>query len=199
MAFMGHTTQSVGGRHAIFSDADIIAIVCLLREQLEERGRPGNDALERVVVGWEKELEGYGPGVINLALEAIVRVPDVAGAVRSGLASLQGELEARSEPVPAAILNKRCRAPGVTFADYRPALLIAAIQKLMALTMAMPEPRTQSVVCCICGQGVGIANAAQLLVFVRHDSDESQRLFCHGNCLDRVLHESIPRLPDLSS
>lgn len=52
------------------------------------------------------------------------------------------------------------------------------------------------VTCCFCGQELEMAKAVQIVVYPNQD-DESQNLFAHKECINKVLHPSVPRHPDL--
>ena len=58
------------------------------------------------------------------------------------------------------------------------------------------KPENNYVVCCFCGQQVHIEYAVQIVIYPNQD-DESQNLYSHKDCLNRVLHKTIPRHPDL--
>jgi hypothetical protein len=54
----------------------------------------------------------------------------------------------------------------------------------------------QKVVCCFCGEGLLLKDAAVLNVQPNIESDEVQQLFCHKNHLTERMHKSIVLHPD---
>ena len=61
----------------------------------------------------------------------------------------------------------------------------------------MNEEKNTSVMCCFCGEGLEYSSAVQLSMKLNPDTGEYQGFFCHPKCLDKLLHSSIPRHPDL--
>ena len=61
----------------------------------------------------------------------------------------------------------------------------------------MTEENNTFVMCCFCGDGIEYASAVQLSMKLNPDSEEEQGFFCHPKCLDKALHISIPRHPDI--
>jgi hypothetical protein len=55
----------------------------------------------------------------------------------------------------------------------------------------------EMVVCCFCGLQLNIRDSVTLVVYPRHNDNESQSLYCHKECINKLLHPSIPRHPDL--
>jgi len=53
------------------------------------------------------------------------------------------------------------------------------------------------VVCCFCGDSLTLESSVQLSIFFDNNSDETQGLFCHKKCLDKSLHKSVTRHPDI--
>lgn len=51
--------------------------------------------------------------------------------------------------------------------------------------------------CCFCGDSLPIDKAIQLSIFIENGSIESQTIFSHKQCLNKVLHKSVLRHPDL--
>lgn len=55
----------------------------------------------------------------------------------------------------------------------------------------------ESVICCICGNQLPTGDSVLVELFPEPERKESQELFCHKQCLNKVLHETIPRHPEL--
>ena len=49
------------------------------------------------------------------------------------------------------------------------------------------------VVCCFCGQGLAFDKAIEITIKINEDADEVQAVYAHINCLDKALHQSVPR------
>ncbi len=54
-----------------------------------------------------------------------------------------------------------------------------------------------SAMCCFCGDSLPFEKTVQLTIIVDKDTGESQTIFSHKQCLDKVLHRAIVRHPDL--
>jgi hypothetical protein len=55
------------------------------------------------------------------------------------------------------------------------------------------------VICCFCGNALGISQAVEITIQPPKAKDETQNLFCHKKCLNKVLIKNIPLHPDLNS
>jgi hypothetical protein len=51
--------------------------------------------------------------------------------------------------------------------------------------------------CCFCGENLDLDIAIQISIFLSQDSDESQTLFSHKQCLNNTLHKSVIMHPNL--
>jgi len=54
------------------------------------------------------------------------------------------------------------------------------------------------VMCCFCGERVIISLAVQINIKPSQITNETQTLYCHSKCNDKVLHKDVPRHPDLT-
>jgi hypothetical protein len=125
---MAHSIQTLGGSSTSLDDLDLLAVVSLLAEESE---RPQYMALRSAVRAWQAELVGYGPGVIDLKLEALA--PAARHELTTALSILETTLGATGF-TSGAVLNGRCTAPGVTFNnDYPVVPLLKAITALRGL------------------------------------------------------------------
>lgn len=61
----------------------------------------------------------------------------------------------------------------------------------------MPKTENIIVMCCFCGEGLNFEKAIQISILIESDSEASQGLFSHKECLDNVLNKNIPRGFDL--
>lgn len=55
----------------------------------------------------------------------------------------------------------------------------------------------QEVICCFCGNSLSFSDALQLKIIIDKNVDESKTFFSHRECLDKQLHKSVVRHPDL--
>jgi len=53
--------------------------------------------------------------------------------------------------------------------------------------------------CCFCGVGLDFNHAVQIAIRPPEALDETQNLFCHKECINKILHKDVPRHPDLLS
>jgi hypothetical protein len=53
------------------------------------------------------------------------------------------------------------------------------------------------VMCCICGESLSFDEAVQIEIKPPHLTIETQTVYSHKICIDKVLHKAIPRHPDL--
>jgi hypothetical protein len=125
---MAHSIQAFGGRSATFNDLDLLAVVSLLMAECEQSRY---EELGSVVGSWQDALRGYGPGVVDLDLDAIS--PTAKFELIAALAAIE-IVVARSTFVRGSILDARCNAPGVKFADQYPThYVLKAIEALRSL------------------------------------------------------------------
>jgi hypothetical protein len=54
-----------------------------------------------------------------------------------------------------------------------------------------------SFMCCFCGETVFLNASVQIEISPSQTSNEKQTVYCHRKCLDKVLHNDVPRHPDL--
>jgi len=57
----------------------------------------------------------------------------------------------------------------------------------------MKTEEIKEVICCFCGEGLGINSSIQISFWRTTEPIEVQGLFSHSNCFDEKLHKSIPR------
>lgn len=131
---MAHSIQTVGARADTFNDFDLIALICLMLDEVQKN--PGTFPLVGPLVqAWSVSLEGYGPGVIELDLDAIAAAAKTAREFDILLSSVESAIR-RHGTVPASVLRALSRAPGIEFADYPGEFLLEASKRLRALMSA---------------------------------------------------------------
>lgn len=47
--------------------------------------------------------------------------------------------------------------------------------------------------CCYCGQSITFDVSIEITIANDRESDEVQTVYSHSNCLDKALHETVPR------
>ena len=70
---MGHSIQVIGKNHAIINDVELFILICMMLDEIDS-----NKAVYDAIDSFSSELRiyrefGFGPGVINIELEAIVQ------------------------------------------------------------------------------------------------------------------------------
>ena len=129
---MAHSIQTLGDRTAVLNDLDLIAIIGLMVDEVKES--PDRfPVINRVVLQWAASLRGYGPGTIELNLEAIAGSPEALSELKMLLSSVNDRVRSLGDRVPAPLLNHGLPAPGVTLSDYDSQFLIQAMDKLRQL------------------------------------------------------------------
>lgn len=129
---MASSIQVVGGHAETLNDLDLIALVCLLGQEIECQ-QVDLKLLLPFVARWQAGLKGYGPGTIDLQLEQIASSDEAKDQLLTALASVEERLEQYGNMIPATVLNKLCAVPGVDFRDYPTSLLSSAAAKLAGL------------------------------------------------------------------
>lgn len=131
---MAHSIQTVGTEAEIFNDFDLIALICLMADEV--RGHPEEfPTIAPLVDEWSASLAAYGPGLIELRLDAIASSARAMDEFSVLLSSVEVRIR-RCGTVPASFLNTRCDAPGIEFSDYSGDFLLQAVGRLQKLVSA---------------------------------------------------------------
>jgi hypothetical protein len=141
---MGHSIQVIGNRAENFHDLDLIALIGLMSEGVQRHPERFRE-ISPFVGEWVRALAGYGPGVIDLDLNAVVSSESVAKELETLLSEVADRIRGLGPAIPASLLNANCRAPGVMFADFPAASLLAALDTFRAFVFpaaTSPPPRT---------------------------------------------------------
>ena len=126
---MAHSIQVMGGRAEAFDDLDLIALLGLLGLEVESAPHAHLHVAPLIAV-WQRDLETYAPGTIELNLEAVKRSAAQEAELALLLDSVARHARRYGRNVPAQVLSSRCKAPGVTFFDYPAARIHEAIRRL---------------------------------------------------------------------
>jgi len=127
---MGWSIQTLSGRDQGFNDADLIAVICLMKEVIEA-GAHEFPNVRPAVQEWHARLRGYGPGTIDLSLDEHVSSAVVAEELVQLCSSVLGL--STSDRLN-AILQLQCNTRGVKYTDeYDPARVAEAVARLTAL------------------------------------------------------------------
>jgi len=129
---MANSIQVSGGSVEVFNDLDLIAIICLL--DLEVESQPGRHAAGATILSkWKRDLEGYGPGTIDLKISEMGSSDAAKSDLVSLLTAISEKADLYGKTVPAAVLNERCAPQGIKFYDFPVPLIKAAIARLKGL------------------------------------------------------------------
>ena len=137
---MAHSIQTVGDKAEVFNDLDLLVLVSLMTEELEHSA-DDYPLLITLASSWQACHSHYAPGMIDLDLDRAIATGDAREQFERLLAAVEQKVERIDDLIPAGELNSRLRVPGVTFNDYRPALLITAINKMRLLFRMEGRPR----------------------------------------------------------
>lgn len=129
---MATSIQVIGDRAESVNDLDLIALICLLEQEVESSPNV-YETVAPLVARWQRDLANYGPGVIDLNLDGLVSSLNARAELVALLKAVDEKIRSSKKPVPASVLNARCSAPGITFHDYPLTNLTAAIGRLQAL------------------------------------------------------------------
>jgi len=61
----------------------------------------------------------------------------------------------------------------------------------------MKNNQIDNIVCCFCGKQLNHKDSVQIVLSLISIPDESQTIFGHKTCLDKVLDKSVPRHHEL--
>lgn len=80
-------------------------------------------------------MYGYGPGVIDLKLDALIGSPAEVSSMMEILDRARDELAAFGTKIPAATLNARNIVTGIQFYDYPVGYTLSAVDELKRLML----------------------------------------------------------------
>jgi hypothetical protein len=126
---MGYSIQSIGHVKQSFNDLDLVALVGLMSE-IVQLSPEDFCFVSPLVAEWERALIGYGPGVIDMNLDEVVSSESVSREFGALLSRTANRIRDLGPSVPATLLNARCQAPGVKFAEFPSSLLLEALEQL---------------------------------------------------------------------
>jgi len=136
---MTHTIQSYQDRMRFFDDIDLLILMSMMIETIKEPKDENIYAcLAESANSWQREIEGYGPGVIELGLDASLREPIAREAFVSVLSDVQTRLQSFGEWVPLEFLNGLIMFP--LLAKTRPE------EQVIKISQAQPASRLLKVV-----------------------------------------------------
>jgi hypothetical protein len=129
---MATSIQAVHNRFQSFNDLDLLVVLHLMIRKAEAlcEGQPGQ--LE-VVNHWRRVCETYGPGTIDLQLDAVVLDRSLKQFLLRVLSEIETELDVSGEVYAARLIKDGWRTPGVAVSDYNTALLRSTTKNLRTL------------------------------------------------------------------
>jgi hypothetical protein len=125
--------QEFKGKALMLNDLDLILVVALILRLIPRT--PRSLALEHVAEHWERALASYGPGVLDLELDTLMRSPVEVNSLSALLSSIEAELAPYGGIVPASVLNDLVSLPGIKFADYQAETIVIAGKLLKELLL----------------------------------------------------------------
>jgi|GEM_PF-1493210 len=126
---MAHSIQVYRGKHEVINDLDLVVIIGLALQIIQQSTQ--FESLQSLATEWQKALDLYGPGVIDLKINELTHA-QVAD-LRTLLKGAFQQALRYEEKIPAEVLKKMVKVSGVTFNDYRTEWVIEAVKKLQAL------------------------------------------------------------------
>ena len=128
---MAHSIQTFGGKSEVVKDIDLIIIIVFALEIISRS--PQLESLRGLAEEWQSVLHQYGPGVIDLKFEKVLRTGAQERDIATLLETILAEAAQYHETIPASLLNKQAPIPGVIFHDYKVSLLKDAVKRLQKL------------------------------------------------------------------
>ncbi len=128
---MGTSIQMFRGKSVPLNDLDLLVIAGFMIQVVEELRRFEN--LSTTAARWREAIRLYGPGVIDLDLEALLATPEKNEQFQKLLSEVKSRLQAHGEVVPSHVLAKLVQAPGVTFKDFPVSFAVRAVEQLEEL------------------------------------------------------------------
>jgi hypothetical protein len=102
---MGHSIQVVGERVVIVDDEDLLVVLLFLIERATAQEEVYS-ALQTFVEEWKQQITGYGPGVLDLAVDRIADQPMARAELEQMMREVGKEIADRfGETIPASTLN----------------------------------------------------------------------------------------------
>jgi hypothetical protein len=129
---MASSIQVVGSKFASFNDLDLLALLCLLVEEIEANPT-AYGTVAPIVTEWHRQSATYGPGTIELGLDEIQPSDSARSELIASLEAVGQRAVRWGERIPESVLNRRCVAPGVRFVDFPVSAILDAGQKLQCL------------------------------------------------------------------
>lgn len=128
---MGHSILIYRGRKEIIHDLDLLVILGFALQITHESVRFEN--LQKLREAWKEVPKMYGPGVIDLKIDELIKTDTQVGELRTLLETVLQQAAQYHEQIPADILEKMVVVPGIRFNDYRVEWVNEAIKKLRKL------------------------------------------------------------------
>jgi hypothetical protein len=110
-----------------------VSLLVLLHLMLRHAEASGKHEHSELVESWRNTLTTYGPGVIDLQLDAIVSDPSRRSYFLGLLDEVEAELDQVGDVYPGALIKKGWLTRGVIMADYKTAGVHSAVTTLRDL------------------------------------------------------------------
>jgi hypothetical protein len=129
---MGHSIQMFRNRSAIINDVELVALICIMEDEADARSTMF-PTIRPAVMRWCASLAAYGPGLIEMDLDALLSSAQCEREFLSLLSCVEERLRLFGEKVPKSLLY-RCCVPGIKFdSDYDSRFVSEAIAMLKKL------------------------------------------------------------------
>jgi hypothetical protein len=133
---MAHSIQVFEKRSKSFNDLDLLIVITFVLEMIAKE--PDQFGLSKVCDHWKGALRSYGPGVLDLEFESLIRSQSDRCLMAEIFDKVREELEAFGTKIPATVLRERVQIPGVKFHDYPVVCVAATATDLKALLLVEP-------------------------------------------------------------
>ena len=128
---MTHSIQFVKGKVEILNDLDLLLVLGIMIDEIEENRR--YSSLKRFVPCWDKCRKSSGPGTLDLRLESVALDVETKQEFVDLLAEIKNSIASEGSTIGADKINERWGIPGVEFASYESASIIATVKRLCHL------------------------------------------------------------------
>ncbi len=129
---MATSYQIVGDRAQHFNDLDLLVVLHLMIRDADALRESQFQKLE-LVNYWRHVCETYGPGTIDLRLNALASDQSLKTFFLRLLEAVNSDSEAIGETYPAKLLMKEWLTPGVTVYEYKTELIRSTVENLRKL------------------------------------------------------------------
>ena len=129
---MASSFQTRNNNFKRFNDLDLVALICLFSHEITRRSVEYPTILP-AIQRWGRDLSNYGPGTIDLNLDAFPASALADSEFLSAANAIKSFVSQFGETLPAWVLNENCNIRGIKFSDFPVSNINIAIDDLSAL------------------------------------------------------------------